>query len=143
MRSHTLRGAVVLLVGVFVVAVAPAAWAADPWSDTTQPPAQRANELLAAMSFDQKVQLALNNFAAVASFGVPALANFDGPSGVRTTGTTSFPSSQTLAASFDRALAYDYTTVMGLTVFFAVLVVAGNLVADVLYAVLDPRIRYR
>jgi peptide/nickel transport system permease protein len=45
--------------------------------------------------------------------------------------------------TFERALAYDYTTVMGLTVFFAILVVAGNLLADVLYAVLDPRIRYR
>jgi peptide/nickel transport system permease protein len=45
--------------------------------------------------------------------------------------------------TFERALAYDYTTVMGLTTFFAVLVVAGNLLADVLYAVLDPRIRYR
>ncbi|HEX4719503.1 MAG TPA: glycoside hydrolase family 3 C-terminal domain-containing protein [Thermoleophilaceae bacterium] len=105
MRS---RVVVFVLVGACVLGVAQGAWAADPWRDPTQPPAQRASELLVAMSFDQKVQLALNNFAAVASFGVPALANFDGPSGVRTTGTTSFPSSQTLAASFDRGLAYDY-----------------------------------
>lgn len=45
--------------------------------------------------------------------------------------------------AFERALAYDYTTVMGLTTFFAILVVAGNLIADVLYAALDPRIRFR
>jgi peptide/nickel transport system permease protein len=45
--------------------------------------------------------------------------------------------------AFERALAYDYTTVMGLTTFFAILVVAGNLLADLLYAALDPRIRYR
>lgn len=45
--------------------------------------------------------------------------------------------------AYERALAFDYTTVMGLTTFAALLVVAGNLVADVLYATLDPRIRYR
>jgi peptide/nickel transport system permease protein len=44
--------------------------------------------------------------------------------------------------AYERALAFDYTTVMGLTTFAAVLVVAGNLIADVLYATLDPRIRY-
>jgi peptide/nickel transport system permease protein len=44
--------------------------------------------------------------------------------------------------AFERALAFDYTTVMGLTTFAAILVVSGNLLADVLYAVLDPRIRY-
>src|SRR3954468_9820502 len=108
MRSHTLRAAVVMLVGVFVAAGAPASWAADPWGDASQPPGQRADELLAAMSFNQKVQLALNNFGEVASFGVRPLRDFDGLSGVRTTGATSFPAAQTLAASFDRGLAYDY-----------------------------------
>jgi peptide/nickel transport system permease protein len=44
--------------------------------------------------------------------------------------------------AFERALQYDYTTVMGVTFFATLLVVAGNLLADVLYAVLDPRIRY-
>ncbi len=43
---------------------------------------------------------------------------------------------------FQRALFLDYTTVMGITTFAALLVVAGNLLADVLYSVLDPRIRY-
>ena len=36
----------------------------------------------------------------------------------------------------------DYPVVMAGTFVFAVLVVAGNLLADVLYAVVDPRIRY-
>lgn len=36
----------------------------------------------------------------------------------------------------------DYPLVMGTSVIFAALVVVGNLVADVLYAVVDPRIRY-
>jgi peptide/nickel transport system permease protein len=44
--------------------------------------------------------------------------------------------------AFERATQLDYTTVMGITTFAALLVVFGNLVADVLYAWLDPRIRY-
>jgi peptide/nickel transport system permease protein len=44
--------------------------------------------------------------------------------------------------ALERALQYDYTMVLGLTTFAAILVVIGNLVADVLYALLDPRIRY-
>ncbi len=31
---------------------------------------------------------------------------------------------------------------MGITTFAAVLVVLGNLLADVLYAAIDPRVRY-
>jgi peptide/nickel transport system permease protein len=44
--------------------------------------------------------------------------------------------------AFERALQYDYSTVMGITFFATLLVVFGNLLADVLYGVLDPRIRY-
>ena len=44
--------------------------------------------------------------------------------------------------AFERALAFDYTTVMGLTTFASILVVTGNLLADLLYALMDPRIRY-
>jgi peptide/nickel transport system permease protein len=44
--------------------------------------------------------------------------------------------------AYERALQYDYTTVMGTTTFAALLVILGNLLADVLYAVADPRIRY-
>lgn len=36
----------------------------------------------------------------------------------------------------------DYAILMGLTVFTAILVLLGNLVADVLYSFVDPRIRY-
>jgi peptide/nickel transport system permease protein len=43
----------------------------------------------------------------------------------------------------DRALRSDYTTVLGLTTFTAVLVILGNLLADLMYAVFDPRIRLR
>jgi peptide/nickel transport system permease protein len=37
----------------------------------------------------------------------------------------------------------DYTLIMGTTLFFAVLTILGNLLADVLYVVFDPRIRYK
>ena len=43
--------------------------------------------------------------------------------------------------AFQRALAYDYTMVLGIVTFAAVLVVLGNLVSDLLYAAVDPRIR--
>lgn len=44
--------------------------------------------------------------------------------------------------TYQRALAYDYTTVMGITIFVALSVIAGNLLADVLYGIVDPRVRY-
>src|SRR5258708_29539362 len=43
--------------------------------------------------------------------------------------------------TFQRALQYDYTIVMGTTTFVALLVVGGNLMADLLYSALDPRVR--
>ena len=36
----------------------------------------------------------------------------------------------------------DYPTVMGITLISAALVIAGNLLADISYALLDPRVRY-
>jgi len=44
--------------------------------------------------------------------------------------------------AYSRALEYDYTTVLGITTFATVVVVLGNLAADLAYAVLDPRIRH-
>jgi peptide/nickel transport system permease protein len=35
----------------------------------------------------------------------------------------------------------DYPTIMGLTLMFSVLTLAGQLLADFLYAVVDPRVR--
>lgn len=42
----------------------------------------------------------------------------------------------------DAIFVRDYPLVMALTFFFAIMVVMANLIADVLYAVVDPRIRY-
>ncbi len=36
----------------------------------------------------------------------------------------------------------DYTLIMGIVLMFAVLTILGNLIADILYAILDPRITY-
>ncbi len=44
---------------------------------------------------------------------------------------------------FDGILARDYPVVLAATFLFGALVVVGNLVADLLYAAVDPRIRYR
>jgi beta-glucosidase len=105
-------GALVLVMSACVVGAAPAA-ADQPWRDASQPPGQRAGELLAALTFDQKVAVALNDLTPVASLGVPPLSWDDGPSGIRTDGTTSFPSAQTLASTFDRGLAHAYGEAIG------------------------------
>ncbi len=42
---------------------------------------------------------------------------------------------------FESILERDYPTIMGLTMMFSVLTLAGQLLADVLYAVVDPRVR--
>jgi peptide/nickel transport system permease protein len=43
---------------------------------------------------------------------------------------------------FDALLYRDYPVIMGLAMMFSVLVLAGTLLADLLYAVVDPRISY-
>ena len=49
-----------------------------------------------------------------------------------------------LGQSFVRgALNRDYTLVLGIVVFYATLIVSLNLIVDVLYGVIDPRVRYR
>nr|NIN50478.1 ABC transporter permease subunit [Gemmatimonadales bacterium]NIP07942.1 ABC transporter permease subunit [Gemmatimonadales bacterium] len=43
----------------------------------------------------------------------------------------------------DAVFARDYGVIMGTTIFYALVVAVANLVVDLLYAVVDPRIRYR
>jgi peptide/nickel transport system permease protein len=43
---------------------------------------------------------------------------------------------------FESIAERDYPTIMGLTLMFSVLTLAGQLLADVLYSVVDPRVRY-
>jgi peptide/nickel transport system permease protein len=44
--------------------------------------------------------------------------------------------------TYDAAFRADYMLLMGMTLFTSLLVIFGNLMADVAYAVLDPRIKY-
>ncbi len=44
--------------------------------------------------------------------------------------------------AYESILVRDYQTIMGVTMFTSILVVLGNLIADVLYAVVDPRIQF-
>ena len=41
------------------------------------------------------------------------------------------------------ALNRDYTLMLGVVICYAILIIALNLAADLLYAVLDPRVRYK
>lgn len=41
------------------------------------------------------------------------------------------------------ALNRDYTLVLGIVVFYATLIISLNLLVDILYGVIDPRVRYR
>jgi peptide/nickel transport system permease protein len=45
--------------------------------------------------------------------------------------------------SLEAARNHDYTLIMGMTVFIGLVTLLANLVTDVLYAVVDPRISYR
>jgi beta-glucosidase len=110
------RAAAVLAVAMAALLAASGASSADsgqPWQNPNQPPLTRANELLAAMTTDQKIDLVTGNFAPLQSLGIPALRSDDGPDGLRNPGTTAMPSGQDLAASFDRALARAYGQVVG------------------------------
>jgi peptide/nickel transport system permease protein len=42
---------------------------------------------------------------------------------------------------FESITERDYPVIMGLTLMFSVLTLAGQLLADILYALVDPRVR--
>ncbi|HWQ64020.1 MAG TPA: ABC transporter permease [Methanospirillum sp.] len=44
--------------------------------------------------------------------------------------------------TFEAAMRSDYMLLMGITLFTSIIVILGNLFADVAYAVVDPRVRY-
>ena len=45
--------------------------------------------------------------------------------------------------TFDAVAGRDYPLLMGMFIFISALVIIGNLLTDIVYAILDPRIRYR
>jgi beta-glucosidase len=108
--------AATLTVAVLSLLAASGSSSADsgqPWQNPNQPPLVRANELLAAMTTDQKIDLVTANFTPLQTLGIPALKGDDGPDGLRNPGTTALPSGQALAATFNRALARAYGEVVG------------------------------
>jgi beta-glucosidase len=90
-----------------------------PWMDITQSPLKRADLLLAALSFEQKIQMALaaaseQGKEMLGDFNIPELSLRDGPNGVHgETGVTAFPSAQALAATFNRSLAEEFGAAVG------------------------------
>src|SRR5258707_13413157 len=76
--------------------------------------ADRAADINAKMSVDDKVALACGDFAAVAHLGLPALSFSDGGNGVRVADdATAFPACVSLAAAFDEQLAYRFGSAVG------------------------------
>ncbi|MFZ0830659.1 MAG: ABC transporter permease, partial [Thermoplasmata archaeon] len=45
--------------------------------------------------------------------------------------------------AYDAITGYDFAGTIGVVIFFAIVVVVANLIADVLYGVLDPRVEWR
>lgn len=79
------------------------------WRDPAALPQQRADALLAAMTFEEKVGVALHDFTTVAHLGLPRLVCTDGPNGIRgPDNVTTFPAALALAAAFDERLAAAY-----------------------------------
>ncbi|MCZ0997479.1 glycoside hydrolase family 3 C-terminal domain-containing protein [Streptomyces mirabilis] len=110
-RGATKIAAGAVATGLLCSSMTPAVAADEPWRDATKSPTERATALLNALSFDEKVQVALDNFQPLVKYGLPPiLASHDGPSGVSIDGATAFPAAQALAASFDRDLAARYGT---------------------------------
>jgi beta-glucosidase len=76
--------------------------------------ADRAADIVAKMSLEDKIALACADFAAVAHLGLPALSFTDGGNGVRVADdATAFPACVSLAAAFDEQLAYRFGSAVG------------------------------
>ncbi len=87
---------------------------AEPWANAALPAQKRAELLLAAMTFEDKVNLVMGKTAALAHLHIPSLEKVDASGGLRgDTGVTAFPIPLALAATFNCSLAYDYGAAIG------------------------------
>ena len=112
-KLKLMRRGVALHVGLAMAILAHAEPAAQPWRDATQSAQVRADQLLKAMSFEQKVALVSAvdpaEYAPLAPLGVPPLTRVDASAGLRgDKGVTAFPVPLQLGATFDAALAREY-----------------------------------
>ncbi|WP_371477330.1 glycoside hydrolase family 3 C-terminal domain-containing protein [Kitasatospora sp. NBC_00315] len=124
-RRSTLPAALaaVLVAGVVTAAGAPARADAQPWTNAAQTPAQRADELLAAMTQAEKLTMLHGGpscgyagcVPANTRLGIPALHLQDGPVGAGDgwTGVTQLAAPVAGAASWDPALMQSYGQVLG------------------------------
>lgn len=44
--------------------------------------------------------------------------------------------------SYEAVLNRDYSLIMGILMILSIIILISNLIADILYAIIDPRIRY-
>ena len=115
--------AAVLMAGTASFSVGPAHAAAQPWTNAAQTPAQRADELLAAMTQAEKLTMLHGGpscgyagcVPANTRLGIPALHFQDGPVGAGDgwTGVTQMAAPVAGAASWDQALMQSYGQVLG------------------------------
>jgi beta-glucosidase len=86
----------------------------QPWRESTAPTEQRIELLMGAMSVEERICVALADFAAVSHLGIPPFGYCDGGSGVRgADGVTAFPVTLALAATFNPELAVAYGGALG------------------------------
>ena len=86
----------------------------EAWRNADLPAADRVAGLLAAMTVEDRIALALSDFAALARFDVPPLVYTDSGNGIRgANGVTALPVGLALAATFDVDLAEEYGGVLG------------------------------
>ncbi|MFI5911954.1 glycoside hydrolase family 3 C-terminal domain-containing protein [Dactylosporangium sp. NPDC051541] len=122
-RALLAAGLVTALAGGLLAGARAAEAADQPWRDATQTPAQRADELLAAMTQAEKLTMlhggAGCGFAgcvdANTRLGIPQIRLQDGPVGAGDgfTGVTQLPAPVAAAATWNTALARQYGEVLG------------------------------
>jgi len=115
--------AALLVLSGLTVDVGPARAADNPWTDPSQPPSQRADELLAAMTQAEKLTMMHGGSScgyagcinANTRLGIPPIHLQDGPVGAGDgfTGVTQMAAPVAGAASWDTALMQQYGQVLG------------------------------
>ncbi len=125
-----MRGSLAIAAGVLAFGSPAAAQstAQCPWMDAPKPPEQRAGELLAAMTIDDKVALTAGRLSRYGFAGevpandrlcIPAFVQSDGPAGIAggfggtQTGVTGYPVGMAQAATRDVALQKRLGAAMG------------------------------
>ena len=108
-----LAGSVAIAIAFATPGMASGAPADEAWRDTALSPDARAAALLAVLTQDEKLSVAVGDLSGLAQYGVAQLPSQDGPNGISLPGTTVFPSGYNLASTFGADLANQYGTAVG------------------------------